>query len=323
MARTCIAICTCERPEGLAALLAALDRQRLASLDPEEVEIVVVDNGPGAEAAAVCAAYAVSGRFRLTARHEPQRGLTFARNRALREAQALGARWAALVDDDEMPAPDWLEGLAETMRATGAAACVGPVVPVFAAPPPAWAAAGGYFAKRLPVRDGLVADAYTANAMIDLAVVAELGLSFDLRFNLLGGEDTYFFLALLRAGHRIAWAEGALVYDAIPERRMRPAWLLARWYRTGSIDAHLGRYPVEGAAGRVVSGLRGLARLGGGGLRLLAALGLRRRPLIGSAFTLCRGAGLIAAALGHGYREYDPVRYGRETAPVNVRPAAP
>ncbi|MCJ2091517.1 hypothetical protein MKK67_03185, partial [Methylobacterium sp. J-072] len=49
--------------------------------------------------------------------------------------------------------------------------------------------------------------------------------------NTMGGEDTFFFHALLRAGHKIAWAPDAIVYDSIPAHRMRVRWLLARWPR--------------------------------------------------------------------------------------------
>ncbi|WP_246692062.1 glycosyltransferase family 2 protein [Methylobacterium sp. WL1] len=171
------------------------------------------------------------------------------RNRSLTAAATLGADWIALIDDDEVPDRDWLRSLLDTARRTGAPACVGPVVPLFDRVPPAWATTGGFFAKTLPVRDGLVADAYTANALLDLRVVTALGLSFDMRFNTLGGEDTIFFRSLLLAGHRIAWAPDAIVYDSIPAHRMRVRWLLARWYRSGSVEAYLGRLRPETVSG--------------------------------------------------------------------------
>ncbi|MCJ2094660.1 glycosyltransferase, partial [Methylobacterium sp. J-072] len=227
--RLCICICTCERPAGLALLLRAIDRQRLGSLADSALRILVVDNGRSDAAIPVVEAYRNEGRFPITYAREPVRGLAAVRNRSLAAAHALGADWIALIDDDEVPDPDWLRSLLDTALRVGVPACVGPVVPLFDRVPPAWATAGGFFAKTLPVRNGLVADAYTANALLDLRVVTALGLSFDMRFNTMGGEDTFFFHALLRAGHKIAWAPDAIVYDSIPAHRMRVRWLLARW----------------------------------------------------------------------------------------------
>ncbi|SFI42702.1 glycosyltransferase family 2 protein [Methylobacterium brachiatum] len=308
--RLCLCICTCERPAGLAQLLTAIDRQRLGGRADAALRILVVDNGRSDAAIPVVEAYRAEGRFPITYAREPVRGLAAVRNRSLDAAATLGADWIALIDDDEVPDPDWLRSLLDTARRTGVAACVGPVVPLFERPPPAWAVAGGFFAKTLPVRDGLVTDGYTANALLDLRVVRALGLSFDMRFNTMGGEDTFFFRALLLAGHRIAWAPDAIVYDSIPAHRMRVRWLLARWYRSGSVEAYLGRLRPETVSGRLTNAARGLARLGGGLARLaIAGLSLRPATLIGGFYTLCRGAGLLAAVLGLSYREYHPSRH--------------
>ncbi len=57
---------------------------------------------------------------------------------------------------------------------------------------------------------------------------------------------------------------------------------------------------------------RGLVRVGRGGLRLLGALLTLpwREPgsLMWSTYTLCRGAGLIASAIGYRYRAYTTTR---------------
>lgn len=308
--RLCICICTCERPQGLARLLKALDRQRLGSLAETALRILIIDNGRSRAAVPVVEAYRASGRFPVTYAREETRGLSAVRNRSLTAAAAVDADWIALIDDDEFPDRDWLRNLLETALRTGVAACVGPVVPYFDRVPPAWAAAGGFFAKSLPVRDGLVTEGYTANALLDLRVIRALGLTFDMRFNTMGGEDTYFFRSLMQAGHRIAWAEDAVVYDSIPTHRMRVRWLLARWYRSGSVEAYLGRLRPETVSGRLTNAGRGLSRLAGGLLRLgLAGLSLKPATMVGGVYTLCRGAGLLAAVFGVSYREYHPSRH--------------
>ena len=73
-----------------------------------------------------------------------------------------------------------------------------------------------------------------------LSAIDANGLCFDDRFNVTGGEDTFFFKQLRERGLSIAWAEEAIVYSVIPRHRMTAAWLWRRWYRTGDIEAHLG-----------------------------------------------------------------------------------
>ncbi len=69
-----------------------------------------------------------------------------------------------------------------------------------------------------------------------------------------------FFKRLQEGGGRIAWAEGAVVFAPIPKHRMRPQWLWRRWYRTGDIEASLGRYDPASTMGRLHNLMRGLAR---------------------------------------------------------------
>lgn len=140
--RLCICICTCERPVGLARLLKALDQQRLGNLAETALRILIIDNGRSRAAVPVVEAYRATGRFPVTYAREETRGLAAVRNRSLAEASAAGADWVALIDDDEFPDRDWLHNLLETALGTGAAACIGPVVPFFDRVPPTWAAAG-------------------------------------------------------------------------------------------------------------------------------------------------------------------------------------
>ncbi len=49
------------------------------------------------------------------------------------------------------------------------------------------------------------------------------------------------------------------------------ASLWRRWYRTGDIEASLGRYNAASLTGKLYNLVRGLARLGAGGLRVAKA----------------------------------------------------
>jgi glycosyltransferase involved in cell wall biosynthesis len=313
MRQIALCVCTYNRPEGLRALLAAIDNQQFRRISDEEIHLVLVDNSQAGTASAVCASYAQQGRFKATTVREPSKGLAIARNAALSAARSLQASHVAFVDDDELPDPSWLDALVGALEATDAAAAIGPVAPIFETQPSAMLPLSAFADRRVP-KGSFVDDGYTCNAIIAVAAIDAAGkLQFDARFNQTGGEDTYFFKQLLDQGMKIAWAKEALVYAVIPRHRMSTAWILRRWYRTGMIEAHLGQHDPKSLRGRLLNFAKGTARIGGGSLRVAAAAfpnpWRERGAFVASFFTICRGAGLIANALGRDYEEYASSRY--------------
>src|SRR5262245_40320356 len=136
-----ICIASFQRPDGLAALLGALAELRFAGRAPS-LAVVVVDNDPAESARAVVERARAALPHPIDYRLEPRRGIPHARNAAL--AAALHrAHWLAFIDDDEIPAPGWLDALLAVAARTGADIVTGPVVPRFAAAPAHWVAEGG------------------------------------------------------------------------------------------------------------------------------------------------------------------------------------
>jgi succinoglycan biosynthesis protein ExoM len=313
MAKIAICICTFERPDGLRSLLHALDVQRLCAFSTNDIQIIVVDNSASASAAPVFLEYSRVGRFPTTFVHEKNKGLSNARNAAIESALALKVAFFAFLDDDEIPLPDWIENLLATAVRTAAAAVIGPVLPIFEEPPPAWATASGFYAKVLPTRNGYIEDGHTANCLVSCAAVDVLKLRFDLRFNETGGEDTWFFKRLREGGGRIAWAEGAIVMELISKQRMTRGWMLRRWYRTGAIEAALCSVEPSSHKGKLVNLFKGMSRIGGGVLLIVGASMLRPFGYPGSIFarcyTVCRGAGLLMSVIGKEYKEYSASGY--------------
>jgi succinoglycan biosynthesis protein ExoM len=308
-----VCICTFRRPDDLALTLRSLASQVLVSMAPENVAVIVVDNDPERSASEVCSGNGHAGAFALHYIHEPQRGLSNARNSALDAAAASGARFVAFIDDDQMADPAWLENLHFRLKESGADAAIGPVWPAFAKIPPAYMIEGGFFAKSLPHSSGFTEDGYTGNSLLDRASEIAHDLRFDSRCNETGGEDTLFFKALLNRGGRIAWAQRAVVWEGIPQNRASLGWLARRWYRTGMVEAELGAHDGRSWRGRARSFGKGTARLGAGVLLIAWAAFLgtpsRRSAMTARLYTLARGAGLLASALGQSYREYGSNRY--------------
>lgn len=308
MPRVLIGICTMNRPEGLGRALDGLARLRLATLADGDVTVEVVDNSRDGNAAAAVGSLQQGFRFALGYRHVPVRGLAVARNAAIASALERGATHLAFIDDDEVPASAWLEEIMRAVATPGAAAAVGPVLPLFAAPPPDWLPADAYATRAVCDGDRVKAG-YTGNCVIDCAALAAAGLRFDQRLNDSGGEDTAFFRALQATGRHIAWAERAEVWETVPQQRMRARWLLWRWYRTGLVEARLDAFAAPSAATLARSLGKGVLRLAGGvakiaGAALSAPRGTRREAVLASCYTICRGAGYVAGAVGMTRNEY-------------------
>lgn len=301
-----VAVCvaTYRRPAGLRALLDSLEALRVPA--GAAVHVVVVDNDAAADPAAPPPC-----RLPLSYVVEPVRGVVAARNRGLAEAPA-DAAFVAFVDDDERVSPGWLEAMLATLAATGAAAAQGPVEPAFAVDPPAWMRRAGVF-ELGPFEDGApMGFAATNNSMVDKAWIDRLGLRFDMRFNLTGGEDQHFFDRLQAAGGRIVAAADALVRDDVPAARIRLGWVLRRQFRAG---VTLGRIALIMGRGRGLRALKGAGKLALGAAGALGAplIGRHPGPSLGEA---ARGLGMLAAYAGLGYEEYGDKAVAAERAAV-------
>jgi len=215
----CVCLCVCDRPSLLPDLLAGLEAQTLAG----ELTLFVADNGR-APAHDILAAHA--GRLRIVYRRVETPGVSAARNAAMQGAVAAGFDALAFLDDDEVPAPGWLEGLIARAGETGADIVCGPVEPVFAVTPPRWAAEGGLFAKtgETPC---------TANVLIRVAWLERSSPWFRPEFGRVGGGDREFLGRLIASGARFAVAPDALAREHIPAARLRLGYMFRIGLRDG------------------------------------------------------------------------------------------
>lgn len=122
-----VAICTYHRTALLRDCLTGLDRQ---TAPRERFDVLVVDN----YGEAACRSVATAHGARYV--HEPTPGLSYARNRAAREA---GTEWIFYLDDDAVAHPDLLERFVDRIGGHPAVQVLGGRYEhAFAAPPPAW-----------------------------------------------------------------------------------------------------------------------------------------------------------------------------------------
>jgi succinoglycan biosynthesis protein ExoM len=305
--RLAICIITFRRPAGLGRLLEGL--RTLEQPDGTDVSIVVVDNDPEGSAAVVVDAARTGMACPIRYHLEPRRGVSFARNTAL--SAGADADFIAFIDDDEIPSPAWLVELVACRRASGAAAVCGLTLPQFEPGAAPWLEAAFRLCYMQPRPGRPLTELATGNLLLDRRALEKHGLRFDEALALIGGEDTMLGRDLVESGEKIAWAERALVHEHVPVSRMRLAWLLGRWYRTGNIEAILAMRRRHGLSGRCRGLIGGFARIGLGGAALLLALPrllTGARPLVlRRLYTVCRGFGMVASVFGRHRNEYRTV----------------
>lgn len=303
-ARIAIAAATYNRPDGLAKLLDGL----AVLVIPHGIEawVVIVDNSAEGTAREQVEGRVAGFPFPLHYRHEPEPGITQARNAALADAVDRKADWIAFIDDDEWPEPDWLRVLA-SRRADGVSAIFGSVLPVFESTPPRWIERSPFYEVKRAEDGAELETGHCGNCLIRLADVTACGLEFDAGYALSGGEDTLFFRELRRCAGTLVSAPGAIVRESVPASRMSLRWLMRRWERTGNTDSRIA-LDESGGRARLKTLTSGLGRTAIGGAMAVAtapfALLGRAEVPAAKVRIMSRGIGFVRTALGTITQEY-------------------
>lgn len=304
MPSVAICVATHRRPLGLERLFKGLDTLEFNRCSPRSVTIVVVDNDPARSAQKTCEAVRDASRWPIEYVSEPRRGIPFARNASVIAARRLGAELLAFIDDDEVPEPGWLDQLLVVMLDTRAGIVTGPVLPAFEGAVPEWIKRGGFFDReRHPT--GTVQDrAVTGNVLLRTDLLAAMPTPFDERRPLSGGTDTHLFRRLIIGGHRIAWADDAIVHEFNPSARLTANWLLRRAYRVSSNWSSTEVELQPGLRVRASRFAKALLRIGQGVALFPVGLVAGRHVLVRSGQYVATGAGFIAGMAGHELDEY-------------------
>ena len=199
-----------------------------------------------------------------------ERGNCHAYNAGWRTARETfpNLAYLAVIDDDEIACPNWIENLVDTAEKTGAAFVGGPQVPVFAGNK------GGDW-RHHPVftphysETGPVPVLYSSgNVLISAAVLADMPEPYlDPGFNFIGGGDSDFYRRSRAHGFTFAWCAEAPVMETVPERRAGFSWVNARSLRNGAISAIIEKRQNPGTGGRLKTFAKSLALLAASPLR--------------------------------------------------------
>lgn len=256
--RVAICVCTHSRSQGLTRLLVSMQDIDLSGYNPQAVELIVIDNDPNPETAAICRRAAPRLPINLHYVEEAQSGITHARNRAVTSALGRHADFVAFIDDDDQPKSDWLIQLLDRQAVTETDLVFGTWV--LDNHMPQWARESGIF--RSPVkakhenkggRYGLPGCASTCNVLIGRGIlerVATTGDIFSHSFRYSGGEDKDFFIRAHALGASLASADMSVIHRNHEPERYTARGLLKRGFKNGCSQVGIARS--HGDGGRVV-----------------------------------------------------------------------
>lgn len=299
MPEVVVAIPTFKRLTSLARLLGELER-----LETQAKVIVVVadndakDHGGYDFCRSICAKY----RWPLDPVIAEERGIAQVRNTLVERALTYpNAAFVAMLDDDEWPSPQWLDALLRVQADTGADVVEGSIL--FEGGERFGKEFDGVSDMRRPTGPTPMLEG-AGNLLISRACFEKLASPwFDPAFALTGGEDRDFFERVKVSGGHFAWADDALAYTQVPERRQSLDWVLKRAYGIGNAEMRIFLKYRPCLKARLAEGAKiASALLLTPVLALILALVPNRAADALRRF--CRNAGKLSAVFGVRYNAY-------------------
>lgn len=292
----------------LRRVLAAVAEIELGELDPSSVEVVVVDNAPDGEARSICQEIGADLPFGLRFVEEAERGISCARNAAVRAALNNGADFIAFIDDDDYPDPDWLLQLIEQQSETGADIVGGAWRFPIQAALPDWLAETPLFSKWQPGRFtyyGVPRGMGTFNVLLSRQILERLGSEgpvFAHEFSFTGGGDRDLFIRAKKRGASFTLASRSVVNRDFEPERLTLAGAIKRAFRFGASTITMARRhgPPGRARRRTIKALGKLVLI----VVMLPMTIFSRRLLIRNLCKLSREAGIIYRSTGGRYQYY-------------------
>lgn len=237
-----IIICTYNRCESLKITLESLLKQEAD--DRLYWRVLVVDNNSTDQTKSVVESFMASFDGRLKYFLETQRGISYARNRGIKEA--LG-EFIAFTDDDCVVDKGWVSNLYDTFKQYNADAVGGRILPIYPEFVPAWVKDNirllcgaivfhdngeGVKMYQKPMVEAVGANmAFRAEAFRRYGLFrTDLGVGQGIM-----GEDTEFFKRLQQGQSKLYYCGSALVWHPVDKNRMSLGYI-SKWNKA------LGKY---------------------------------------------------------------------------------
>jgi succinoglycan biosynthesis protein ExoM len=227
-----VCICTYKRPTLLERLLDELSHQET------EVRftysIVVCDNDHLQSAETIVSTFVATSGIPVKYCVEPRQNIALARNKAVGSATG---DYVAFIDDDELPARDWLRTLMAACDQYGVDGVLGPVKPRFGSGVPSWIVKGRFYDRACPETGFVLAPRHTRTGNVLLKASLLQGSSPPFRPEFRAGEDVDFFTRAISQGRVFVWCNEAVVYEEVPPSRWTRTYLLRKALLRGACAA--------------------------------------------------------------------------------------
>jgi hypothetical protein len=318
-----VGIVTHRRPQSLAALLERLTTLRFGNGPAPRMGVVVVDNSPDLEGREVVARACADGSLSVDYVPLGAGNIATGRNEVLRASCAL-APLVALIDDDELPDPDWLHHLLDAEERTAADVVVGPVMARYPQEAPTWLRQSPFHSVPGPAAAGWVDEGYTGNALVRSDMVGRLGLRFDETLGRSGGEDQLFFRQAKDRGARMYFEPAAVVHETVSPDRLSTGYLVRREFRMGGTLGLLDRSRPDWPPGRPVLRFVRAAWWAASGVTIVArsAFTCSRAGTVTGMMRIARAVGMLHGLVGLTYQLYGAPESSRTRRPVIALVAA-
>lgn len=297
---TSVSICvaTYKRPEGLKRLIQGLDQLEFRAVPTPDIEIVIVDNDAIGSARSICETMGSQIRWTLKYDVESEPGVTYARNRSIANASE-NFSFIAIIDDDEVPDPQWLDQLLKVQAEYDADIVRGPVHPHFEHDStPEWIKKGKFFEPYSYETGHALNVAFTNNVLIKKECLKDINPIFDHRFALKGGEDAHLFMRLSRDHCKIVWAKEAKVFEWIPLSRTNLNWLIRRNFWGWSCHSLFEKELFPSTKGQIIRALKGFALITLGLISLPISIFKGKSAIAKSIINVSRGLGTFSGLIG-------------------------
>lgn len=235
-----IGIPTFKRPQGLQRLLESVSKQHTNY----SLIVLVADNegelGAGHQ---VVAKLKAGYPFELLIISVPERGISQVRNALLDYAFGfLAADKLAMIDDDEIVEPLWIEELVKMQLQENVDVVGGAVFPEFSETPPKWTEGLNLYWRPIHKAGRISLIQGTTSVLLNSTVRHKyIGMRFDPEFSMSGGGDKEFFTRLKLAGASFAFNPNAISYEYFESSRLTLTWAKQRAYRIGNGDVRIMR----------------------------------------------------------------------------------
>jgi len=235
-----VVLCTYNRSESLSKALSSVANSTLP--ESAEWEVLVVDNNSSDQTHKVAGEFCRQYPSRFRYIFEPHQGKSYALNTAIREARG---EVLAFMDDDVTVEQTWLQNLTSGLEGEEWIGAGGRILPARTFPQPQWLPLQG------PYNMGGMLALFDLGEIAGRLDTAPFGTNMAFRkevFQKYGGfrtdlgpcpgseirnEDTEFGRRLLAAGERLRYEPSAVVYHAVPDKRLKKEYFLAFWFDCG------------------------------------------------------------------------------------------